>query len=100
MTPISPVLTEEFVPLEVVYARDQPQYIPLPVIRNADGVLLSRWKLSESEREAIAAGADIFLSVWTHNRPLQPVRVEIGECDRDIMAIADHMGLLAKVEPA
>lgn len=94
MTPVSPVLTPELVPDETVYAKDQPEYIPLPVLRNQVGVVLSRWKLTDQEREAIAAGADIFLSVHTFNEPLQPVRIEIEECDRDLMAIAQQMDLV------
>ncbi len=94
MTPTSPVLTEEFVPIEIVYAKDQPEYAPLPVIRNSTGVVLSRWKLTDSEREAVAAGADVFLSIWTFNQPLQPLRIEIGECDRDLLSIAEHMELV------
>ena len=94
MTAISPVLTDEFVPLEVVYAKDQPEYNPLPVIRNRQGVVLSGWKLTDQEREAIAAGADILLSVWTFHQPLQPLLMEIAECDRDLMDIATYMDLL------
>lgn len=94
MTPVSPVLTEEFMELEVTYAKEQPEYAPLPVIRNSTGVVLSRWKLTDAEREAVANGADVFLSIWTFNQPLQPLRVEIGECDRSILDIAEHMGLV------
>ncbi len=97
MLPKSPVLTEEFVPNEIVYAKDQPQYTPLPVLRNEAGIVLSRWTLTDDEREAILAGADIMLSVHTFGGPLQPVRLEIAECDRDILAIADSMGLLNAV---
>lgn len=94
MTPISPVLAPEFADLEVVYAKDQPEYRPLPVLKNKAGVVMSRWKLTEEEREAIEAGADILLSVCTFNQPLQPVRIEIASCERDITQIAESMGLL------
>lgn len=93
MQPISPVLGAEFIANEIVYAKDQPEYNPLPVLRNEGGVVLSRWKLTDSEREAIMGGADIFLSIWTFNQPLQPVRLEVGECDRDLLSIATHLGL-------
>lgn len=94
MQPKSPVLTEEFVTSEIVYAKDQPQYIPLPVLRNKQGVVMSRWALTEEERDAIHAGADIYLSIHTFNQPLQPVRLEVGSCDRDIMSFAEEMGVL------
>jgi hypothetical protein len=94
MIPISPVLCEEFVPLEIVYGKDQPEYISLPVLRNSTGVVLSRWQLTPEERKAVAEGADVLLSIWTFNQQLQPLRVEIGECDRSILDIAQHMGLV------
>lgn len=102
MEPVTPVLTVEFQPREVVYAKDQAEYTPLPVHRSLAGVVLSRWTLTDSEREAVAAGADVFLSIHTFNQPLQPVRVEIGECDRDMAAMAEHMGLndVTYVSPA
>ena len=81
MTPVSPVLTPEYADQEAIYAKNQPQYRPLPVLRNSQGVLLSRWRLTDAERQAIADGADIFLYNWTFNRRLQPVRLEVGECE-------------------
>ena len=92
MTPVSPVLVPEFQGIEKTYGGDG--YIPLPVIRNSTGVVLSRWKLTEAEREAVANGADVFLSIWTFMQPLQPLRIEIGECDRSILEIAEEMGLV------
>ena len=94
MEPTTPVLTKEFQSQEIVYAKDQPEYTPLPVHRNKRGVVLSRWKLTQQEREAIAAGGDILLSVYTFNQPLQPIRIEIDECDRDLMEIARFMDLV------
>ena len=58
MTPISPVLAPEFAAAERVYAADQPEYSPLPVIRNSAGVVLSRWKLTDEERKAVVEGAE------------------------------------------
>jgi hypothetical protein len=90
----SPVLTEEFVPAEIIYAKDQPEYNPLPCLRSADGKVLTRWTLTDEEREAIHLGADILLTVHTFNQPLQPLRMEVGVCDRDLLAIAGEMNLL------
>lgn len=97
MEPVSPVLGEEFAAYEVIYAADQPEYIPLPVLKSDNGVLLSRWRLTSEERAAIAGGADILLSSWTFNRPLQPVRVEVAGCDRPDIAVAFDMGLIGYV---
>ena len=94
MQPVSPVLNEDYKPFEKVYAKDQPQYNPLPVIRDPKGVLLSRWRLSDDERAAIANGADIMLSNHTFNQPLQPVRLEVcGHEPANIAVLAHQMGL-------
>jgi hypothetical protein len=77
----SPVLTPEVQPSEVVYAKDQPEYLPLPVLRSGDGKVLSRWTPTEAERKAIAEGADVLLICWTFNRPLQPLWVGINDSD-------------------
>lgn len=93
MQPVSPVLSPEFESRQITYAEHQKEYIPLPVHRNSQGVVLSRWTLTDTEREAIAHGADIFLINCTFNQPIQPVRLEVGVCDRDLMAWAEEMEL-------
>jgi hypothetical protein len=93
MQPISPVLSAEFVSKEIVYAKEQPEYIPLPTLVSGNGVVMSRWQFTDEERQAIAAGADLLLSIWTFHDPLQPVLLEVPSCDRDTAAIAERMGL-------
>jgi hypothetical protein len=75
--PVIPGL-EEF---EIVMAKDQPEYIPLRVIpgQTREGERLSRWTLTESQRKAIAEGADIFLELLTFNYAMQPIRIAV--CD-------------------
>jgi hypothetical protein len=46
--PVSPIVPGLKLP-EVVYAKDQPQYEPLPVFKQDDGIVLSRWKLTWRE---------------------------------------------------
>lgn len=94
MEPVTPVLAPEFVDKEVVYAKDQSEYKPLPTLKNAAGVVMSRWRFTDEEREAIAHGADLMRSVWTFNQPLQPLYLEIPVCNEDHMGIATRMGLL------
>lgn len=73
---------------EVVYAKDQPEYIPLRTLQgNAPRVpVLSRWTLTTKQRELIANGADIYLEINTFiNRetgrpnPLQPIRMAVSD---------------------
>jgi hypothetical protein len=59
----------------VVFAKDQPEYIPLPAWRGPDGTVVSRWKLSWRERLAVFFGGHLWLTVLTFNHPLQPVKI-------------------------
>ncbi|MCE5184560.1 MAG: hypothetical protein LLF76_00345 [Planctomycetaceae bacterium] len=63
-----------------VYAKDQPKYIPLPVCKvpGPEGEVISVWKPTDEERKQIAEGANIALSMWTFNQPLQPIRMFVG----------------------
>lgn len=66
----------------VTYAEFQPQYRPLPAIRNTDREDLpvtSRWTFTPEERAAIAAGADLYLTMLTFCTPLQPVLLQVFE---------------------
>lgn len=63
---------------QVVFARDQPEYEPLPALLTPDGKVVSQWKPSVEELAAIAAGAPITLVVWTFNHAPQPVYLGVG----------------------
>ena len=74
MTPTSPVLPTGWGKShELVIAKDQPQYIPLPALPVGDGIL-TRWRLSWRERWRILRRGDLYLEVLTFGRPLQPLR--------------------------
>lgn len=63
---------------EFVIAKDQPEYIPLPAILvPVEGVatVVTRWRLTDEERAAVANGADIWLQIMTGGAPLQPIRI-------------------------
>lgn len=67
---------------EVVFAKDQDEYIPLPaaiVTRDEGQSVVTRWQFTEAERAAVAAGADLYLELLTFGAPLQPLRIHIGE---------------------
>lgn len=66
---------------EIVMAKDQPEYNPLRVLPGItrEGERLSRWTLTEKQREAVASGADIFLELLTFNSPMQPVRMAVSD---------------------
>lgn len=77
MLPVSPV-AEHLQESEVVFAKDQPEYLPLPaLVHNAEGAtsVTTRWRPSDEERERIASGGDVFITQMTFGMPLQPLRV-------------------------
>lgn len=66
---------------EVVYAKYQPEYIPLRTLRGEGKMtpVISRWSFTENQRKLIAEGADIFLELSTFGNPLQPIRIAISD---------------------
>lgn len=72
MKPVSPVIPGHTLP-EIVFAKDQPEYQPLPAFRDHDGYVLTRWRMTWRERLRVLFTGDIYLSLLTFGRPLQPV---------------------------
>lgn len=66
-------------PQEVIFAKDQPQYNPLPAIKWKDGTILTKWKLPINERIRLLFSGHIFLTLKTFNQPLQPVKLSIDD---------------------
>jgi hypothetical protein len=69
MKPVSPVVEGM---KEVVFAKDQPQYLPLPAVICEDGTVISRWRLTLKERIKIFFTGDLWLNQMTFHKPLQP----------------------------
>lgn len=71
----------EFKGANVVFAADQPEYLPLPAMRvpnDPSGLIITKWQLSPEELEEINKTGTIHLSVMTFNKPLQPVLLTVG----------------------
>jgi len=64
----------------VTYAKDQPQYRPLPVakLHGPEGRVISRWVLTPEERERLAKGEDLYIEQLTFGRALQPILPNVG----------------------
>ena len=86
MNSISPVLTEHEVEAEQIIALDQPQYYPIISLRvtfnDKDGdeksvATMTRFRFSDKDRDAIAAGADLILS-QPHHGPLMPIGLQLA----------------------
>lgn len=78
MKPVSPVIPGSNLS-EIRIAEHQAQYETLPAIEceGREGVMLSRWELTDEEIERIKETRSIYLYVWTFNRPMQPVLLEV-----------------------
>ena len=67
---------------EITIAEDQLEYRPLvaAVYQTPEGVpvLLTRWRLTDAERARVLAGDDLYLSVMTFGKPLQPLGMQVG----------------------
>ncbi len=70
-------------PIEVVLGAGQPEYIPLPAVYlNCESLpMITRWRLSDEEREAIVRGADVVFTQLTFGMPFQPVHFQVSMPD-------------------
>ena len=75
----------------VTFAKDQPDYLPLPALLYPDGKILIEWSFSEEERARIARGENIRHWIWKPHQqtcakcglvtpcPLQPLQLEVTD---------------------
>lgn len=58
----------------VVFAKDQPEYQPLPALKfpGGEGEVISCWKLSLRERIKVLFTGRVWLSLLSFNHPLTP----------------------------
>lgn len=58
----------------VVFAKDQPEYLPLPAFRSdsPQGEVVSCWQLSFTERLRILFTGKLWVSLLSFNKPLTP----------------------------
>ncbi len=68
----------KFKQTNVTFAKDQPEYIPLPAWKGEDGTVISCWELNGRERFKLLCGGKIWLRMLTFNKPLQPQRLSVN----------------------
>lgn len=69
---------QDFEESNVVFAKDQPQYNPLHAFLNQKtGSATFKFKLSEEEVKQVEETGEIYLTVLTFGKPLQPIH---GSC--------------------
>lgn len=93
LTPFDGPVIEGLEAKEIVFAKDQPEYIPLRALVTIDDekAALTHWTLTPDQRRAIANGADIYLELLTFGAPLQPIRIIVSDLVGDdfIFAVTD-----------
>ncbi len=70
----------EFPEQSVVYAKDQPQYRPLPAYvapRDPEGRIICCWSLTWRERLKLLFTGRIWHHILTFRQPLQPQLLEV-----------------------
>lgn len=61
-----------------IYAKNQPQYLPLPCQKKSDGHILIEWKLSFYECIKLLLTGILYHEVATFNNPLQPIKLSVN----------------------
>jgi hypothetical protein len=94
VNPTEPILSPHNTPpgtRRVVYAEDQPEYLPLPSQKTPDGRVVSAWTLDENELLLVAMEVPVYLTLHTFNytqcpqcgacnpATLQPILLTVGE---------------------
>ncbi len=75
----------EFEGQNVVFAKDQPEYIPLPAFRDEKGNITTVWEFTPEERALIARGENLNINVMTFNQALQPLRPYIEDTGKQLV---------------
>ena len=63
---------------QLITSTDQQHATDLPAAITPDGHVVSRWRLTDEERTAILAGADLYVFMVTGGRPVQPISLVVG----------------------
>lgn len=71
----------EFKEQNVVFAKDQKEYQPLPALKFDDGEVLTCWKLSWKELLKVVLTRKIWCAQLTFNHPLQPQFITTDKYD-------------------
>jgi len=71
----------EFPEQNAVFAKDQPEYLPLPAhkFKDSQGRIAFCWKLNWRERLAVLWRGVIWQEVLTFYKPIQPQRLQIDK---------------------
>lgn len=62
----------DFPGANVVIAKDQPEYLPLPALVAGDGTVVSCWRLTPEELAEVQRTGCVYVGQLTFGEPLQP----------------------------
>lgn len=73
----------EFPEQTTIYAKDQPQYLPLPAHQfpGEQGRIVFCWKLTFRERIRLLFSGTLWHEVLTFRQPLQPMKLALEKPD-------------------
>lgn len=73
----------DFEHANITFAKDQPEYKPLPALRldGDEGQVITCWQLSDEEKAKVMETGLIWLNQWTFNKPLQPINISTNQFD-------------------
>jgi len=73
----------EFPEQNVVFAENQPEYLPLPAYKedSPEGQVISCWKLSFRERLIVLFRGHLWVSLMSFNKPLTPSYFTVRKSD-------------------
>lgn len=93
----------EFKHQNIVFAKDQPEFMPLPALKieSETGEVISCWRLSPIERLKVVFTGRVWLSLRSYNKPLTPSylainRAEIYSHPDDEMVVLQRIGRFFK----
>lgn len=80
----------EFKHQNIVFAKDQPEYIPLPALKIAsnEGQVISCWKMTLVERIIVLFTGKVWLSLMSFNKPLTPSFLAVKR--KDVFSIPEY----------
>ena len=82
----------DFPESNVVFAKDQPEYLPLPAVCNPkdpSGETTFGWKLSWRDRWDILRHGEIWQSVLTFKQPIQPQLLAVKKPEFGLVSYGD-----------
>lgn len=73
----------EFKHQNIIYAKDQPEYLPLPALKleGKEGHVITCWKMSFIERIKVLLFGRVWLSLMSFNKLLTPSYMSVNRKD-------------------